>query len=240
MLHALANRPIAHSRGYSHSLLIPRILQPDRSGKHQKEIGATKVSSEADVISKRSASDDSWSFCVFDWHYFLPCLGKFRVAKGKMVQMRTVLRVADNSGAKTIRCINILRRLRQRPSGNVGSELVVSVTSIDRAVRNKKALKGEVHRALVIRSKNEPLRSDGGFMRTGDTAAILLTADGTAPMGTRIKGPVSAALDRSRYLKVLSLAPVTLYSTFASAPTSGSRSQHTSPTLFGIHQRRFS
>ncbi|PXF49096.1 50S ribosomal protein L14 [Gracilariopsis chorda] len=131
-----------------------------------------------------------------------------------MVQMRTVLRVADNSGAKTVRCINILRRQRQRPSGNVGSELVVSVTANDRSVTNKKAKKGEIHRALVIRSKNEPLRKDGGFMRTGETAAILLNADG-APLGTRIRGPVSAALDRKRFLKVLSLSRATLFSTLA-------------------------
>lgn len=131
-----------------------------------------------------------------------------------MVQMRTVLRVADNSGAKTIRCINILGRRRQRPSGNVGSHLVVSVTANDRSVTTKKARKGEIHRALVIRSKNEPLRRDGGFVRAGETAAILLNTDGT-PMGTRIKGPVSSALDRSKYLKVFSLARVSLFSTRA-------------------------
>lgn len=134
----------------------------------------------------------------------------------KMVQMRTVLRVADNSGAKTVRCINILGRRRQRPSGNVGSHLVVSVTSLDRSVRSRKAKKGEVHRALVIRSKNEPLRQDGGFVRMGDTAAILLTGDGTTPMGTRIRGPVSAGLDRKKYLKVMSLARISLFSTLAS------------------------
>lgn len=135
-----------------------------------------------------------------------------------MVQMRTVLRVADNSGAKTVRCINILRRRRQRPSGNVGSELVVSVTANDRSVKTKKVRKGEVHRALVVRAKNEPLRRDGGFVRTGDTAAILLNADGTAPVATRIRGPVSAALDRKRFLKVLSLARVSLFSTAAASP----------------------
>lgn len=133
-----------------------------------------------------------------------------------MVQMRSVLCVADNSGAKTVRLINILRRRRQRPSGNVGSELVVSVTSNNRAVKTKKACKGEVHRALIIRSKNEPLRRDGGFVRMGETAAILLNADG-APMGTRIRGPVSASLDRKRYLKVLSLARVSLFCTCTSS-----------------------
>lgn len=132
-----------------------------------------------------------------------------------MVQMRTVLRVADNSGAKTVRCINVLRRRRQRPSGNVGSQLVVSVTSNDRAVTNRKARKGEIHRALVVRSKNEPLRPDGGFVRTGETAAVLLNSEGTAPLGTRIRGPVSAALDRKKYLKVLSLSRVSLFSTRA-------------------------
>lgn len=132
-----------------------------------------------------------------------------------MVQMRTVLRVADNSGAKTIRCINILRRKRQRPSGNVGSHIVASVTANDRSVTTRKAKKGEIHRALVIRSKNEPLRSDGGFVRTGETAAVLLGNDGTTPLGTRIRGPVSAKLDRSKYLKVFSLARVSLFSTSA-------------------------
>lgn len=136
-----------------------------------------------------------------------------------MVQMRTVLRVADNSGAKTVRCINVLRRRRQRPSGNVGSELIVSVTANDRSVTTKKARKGEIHRALVVRSKNEPLRSDGGFVRTGETAAILLSGDGTAPMGTRIRGPVSAALDRKRFLKVLSLSRISLFSTVAGRET---------------------
>ncbi|CAN8076472.1 unnamed protein product [Agarophyton chilense] len=137
-----------------------------------------------------------------------------------MVQMRTVLRVADNSGAKTVRCINILRRKRQRPSGNVGSELVVSVTSNDRSVTSKKARKGEIHRALVIRSKNEPLRKDGGYVRMGETAAVLLNAEG-APLGTRIRGPVSAALDRKRFLKVLSLSRATLFSTLAGAGRRG-------------------
>lgn len=132
-----------------------------------------------------------------------------------MVQMRTVLRVADNSGAKTIRCINILRRRRQRPSGNVGSELVVSVVSNDQSVRTKRARKGEIHRALVVRSKNEPLRPDGGYVRMGDTAAVLLSTDGASPLGTRVRGPVSAALDRKKYLKVLSLARVSLFSTSA-------------------------
>lgn len=137
--------------------------------------------------------------------------------------MRTVLRVADNSGAKTVRCINILRRRRQRPSGNVGSELIVSVTANDRSVKTKKVRKGEVHRALVIRSKNEPLRSDGSFMRTGETAAILLNADGTAPVATRIRGPVSASLDRKKYLKVLSLSRVSLFSTRAAAASEQSK-----------------
>lgn len=129
--------------------------------------------------------------------------------------MRTVLRVVDNSGAKTIRCINIYRRRRQRPSGNVGSEIVASVTSVDHSIRNKKARKGDIIRALIVRSKNEPVRKDGGFVRTGETAAILLTPDGSSPLGTRVRGPISASLDRSRHLKVLSLAPVTLFSTLA-------------------------
>lgn len=93
----------------------------------------------------------------------------------------------------------------------------MSVTANDRSVTTKKARKGEVHRALVVRSKNEPLRRDGGFMRAGETAAVLLSADGTAPLGTRIRGPVSSSLDRKKYLKVMSLSRVSLFSTAAAA-----------------------
>lgn len=132
-----------------------------------------------------------------------------------MVQMRTVLPVADNSGAKFVRCITVVRRKRKRPSGNVGSELVVSVIQTDRSVKQKKVVKGEMHRALVIRSPNEKLRADGGSFRAGETAAILLSKDGLAPLGTRIRGPVSASLDRARYLKVFSLARSSFYSTLA-------------------------
>ncbi len=132
-----------------------------------------------------------------------------------MVQMRTVLRVADNSGAKLIRVINILRRHKQRPSGNVGSVCVASVIATDRAVKVKKVAKGDVVRALVVRSKNEKVRSSGGFVRMDHTAAVLLGQDLSTPLGTRIRGPVSASLDRSRFLKVFSLARVTLFHTSA-------------------------
>jgi large subunit ribosomal protein L14 len=148
-----------------------------------------------------------------------------------MVQMRTVLQVADNSGAKLIRCITVVRRMRMRPSGNVGSELVVSVTQNDRSIRVKKARKGEVHRALVVRSPNEKLRKDGGSVRAGETAAILISKENGNPLGTRIRGPVSASLDRKRYLKVLSLARTTLFSTLATH-------HRDFLTVPGIHIRR--
>jgi large subunit ribosomal protein L14 len=133
-----------------------------------------------------------------------------------MVQMQTVLRVADNSGAKLVRCITVVRRRRKRPSGNVGSELVVSVIENDRSIKVKKARKGEVHRALVVRTPNEKLRGDGGSVRTSESAAILISKDGGTPLGTRIRGPVSASLDRKRFMKVLSLARTTLFSSLAS------------------------
>lgn len=135
-----------------------------------------------------------------------------------MVQMRTVLRVADNSGAKLIRVINILRRKKQRPSGNVGSVCVASVIATDRAVKVKKVAKGDVVRALVVRSKNEKVRhrAGGGSVRMDHTAAVLLGTDLSTPLGTRIRGPVSASLDRSRFLKVFSLARVSLFSSLAS------------------------
>lgn len=143
-----------------------------------------------------------------------------------MVQMRSVLRVADNSGAKQIRIINILRRQRQRPSGNVGSICVASVVSIDRAVRSKKVSKGDVVRALIVRSKNEPVRTGGGYVRMDHTAAIILGQDGSTPLGTRIRGPVSGALDRSKYLKVFALARVSLFSSLARRTHSGTRTRY--------------
>lgn len=148
-----------------------------------------------------------------------------------MVQMRSVLPVADNSGAKLVRCITVVRRMRKRPSGNVGSELVVSVTASDRSVKQRKARKGEVHRALVVRSPNEKLRPDGGSVRTSETAAILISGDTGAPLGTRIRGPVSASLDRKRYLKVLSLARTTLFSSLATRRGFSSGA--------GVYERRF-
>lgn len=146
-----------------------------------------------------------------------------------MVQMRTVLRVADNSGAKLVRCITVTgRRGRRgsRPVGNVGSEIVVSVIDTDHSIKMKKARKGEVHRALVIRTPNEPLRADGGFMRTGESAAILISRDKKEPLGSRIRGPVSAALDRTKYMKVLSLSRVSLFSSLATRRGVHSRAGH--------------
>lgn len=132
-----------------------------------------------------------------------------------MVQMRTVLRVADNSGAKLIRVINVLRRQRQRPSANVGSVCVASVIATDRAVKTKKVAKGEVVRAVIIRSKNEPLRHGGDYMRMDHAAAVILGNDGVTPLGTRIRGPVSGSLSRERFVKIFSLARVSLFSSLS-------------------------
>lgn len=135
-----------------------------------------------------------------------------------MVQVRTVLRVADNSGAQLVRVIGVLRRRRGRPTATTGSILSVSVIKTDPAVKIKKVAKGEVHTALLIRTADERPRSDGGWVRmtSGGSAAVLLARGTTdTPLGTRVRGPVSAALHRDGNVKVLSLARAALMSTLA-------------------------
>lgn len=100
-----------------------------------------------------------------------------------MVQIQTVIVVADNSDTKTLRCINILRCLHQRISGNVQFKLIVIATSIVRSRWNKKEGKVGIHHAVVIYSNNKQLRPDGGFWRIGETSTVLLTTDGLVPMG---------------------------------------------------------
>lgn len=135
-----------------------------------------------------------------------------------MVQVRTVLKVADNSGAQLVRVIGVLSRRRGRPTATTGSILSVSVIKTDPAVKVKKVAKGEVHTALLIRTADEKPRRDGGWVRmpAGGAAAVLLARGTTdTPLGSRVRGPVSAALRRDANVKVLSLARAALMSTTA-------------------------
>jgi len=122
-----------------------------------------------------------------------------------MIQEETNLVVADNSGAKKVRCIRILGGHDRRYAG-VGDLIVVSVKS---AIPGAPVKKGEVSRAVVVRTKKEIRRKDGSYIRFDENAAVLLTTLGE-PRGTRIFGPVARELRERQYMKIISLAPEVL------------------------------
>lgn len=119
-----------------------------------------------------------------------------------MIQMRTILDVADNSGAKKVGCIKILGGTR-RKYARVGDVIVVSVKD---AIPNSKIKKGEVVRAVVVRTTKEVGRPDGSYIRFNDNSAVLINPQGE-PIGTRIFGPVARELRARRFMKIVSLAP---------------------------------
>lgn len=122
-----------------------------------------------------------------------------------MIQEETNLVVADNSGAKKIRCIRVLGGHDRRYAG-VGDLIVVSVKS---AIPGGAIKKGEISRAVIVRTKKETRRKDGTFIRFDENAAVLLNAQGE-PRGTRIFGPVARELREKQYMKIVSLAPEVL------------------------------
>jgi large subunit ribosomal protein L14 len=119
-----------------------------------------------------------------------------------MIQMQTILDVADNSGARKVGCIKILGGSR-RKYARVGDVIVVSVKD---AVPNSKIRKGEVVRAVVVRTTKEVGRPDGSYIRFDDNSAVLINPQGE-PIGTRIFGPVARELRARRFMKIVSLAP---------------------------------
>lgn len=122
-----------------------------------------------------------------------------------MIQEETNLVVADNSGAKKVRCIRVLGGHDRRYAG-IGDLIVVSVKS---AIPGAGVKKGEVSRAVIVRTKKETKRKDGSFIRFDENAAVLLNAQGE-PRGTRIFGPVARELRDRNYMKIISLAPEVL------------------------------
>lgn len=119
-----------------------------------------------------------------------------------MVQPRTVLKVIDNSGALAVRCITVLKG--PRTMGTTGHTIVCSVVKAEAGSTG--ARRGEVHRAMIVRSRNEKNRRDGSWFRPSEAACILVNAQGN-PIGNRIKGLVSSSLAKDRKnIKILSLA----------------------------------
>jgi large subunit ribosomal protein L14 len=122
-----------------------------------------------------------------------------------MVQPQTILKVADNSGAKKIMCIRILGGSFRR-SGNIGDIIVASVKT---ATPGGAVKKGEVVKAVVVRTAAGIKRADGSYLKFDENAAVIIKDDKN-PRGTRIFGPVARELRDKDYLKILSLAPETL------------------------------
>jgi large subunit ribosomal protein L14 len=122
-----------------------------------------------------------------------------------VIQTGTRLRVADNSGAKEIECFRILGRSRSTIAG-VGD---VIVAAVKQATPNAGVKKGDVVKAVVVRTVKEIARPDGSFIRFDENAAVLIAADGN-PRGTRIFGPVARELRDRDYMKIISLAPEVL------------------------------
>ncbi|MDH3358553.1 MAG: 50S ribosomal protein L14 [Desulfobacteraceae bacterium] len=122
-----------------------------------------------------------------------------------MIQAETRLTVADNSGAKILYCIKVLGGSRRRYA-SIGDIIVVSVKE---AIPNTKVKKGDVLRAVVVRTKKEIRRPDGSYIRFDDNSAVLIT-QAREPIGTRIFGPVARELRAKRFMKIISLAPEVL------------------------------
>lgn len=119
-----------------------------------------------------------------------------------MIQMQTKLKAADNSGAKTLFCIKVLGGTRKKYA-SVGDLIVVSVRE---ALPASKVKKGEVHRAVVVRTRKEIRRSDGSYIKFDNNSAVLLNPQ-QEPIGTRIFGPVARELRAKNFMKIISLAP---------------------------------
>ena len=122
-----------------------------------------------------------------------------------MIQSETKLTEADNSGAKVLYCIKVLGGSRRRYA-SVGDIITVSVKE---AIPNTKVKKGEVLRAVVVRTKKEIRRPDGSFIRFDDNSAVLISPN-KDPIGTRIFVPVARELRAKRFMKIISLAPEVL------------------------------
>ena len=122
-----------------------------------------------------------------------------------MIQQESVLRIADNTGAKAALCIRVLGGSRRRYAG-VGDLIVATVKD---AIPNAGIKKGTVVKAVVVRTAKESRRRDGSYIRFDDNAAVIVDDNGE-PRGTRIFGPVGRELREKRYMKIVSLAPEVL------------------------------
>jgi large subunit ribosomal protein L14 len=122
-----------------------------------------------------------------------------------MIKMRTMLQVADNSGAKRLQCIQVVGATR-KSSATIGDIISVSVKV---AIPGGLVKKGQVAKAVVVRTTKETRREDGSFIRFDENAAVIIN-DAKEPIGTRIFGPVARELRDKKFMKIVSLAPEVL------------------------------
>ena len=122
-----------------------------------------------------------------------------------MIQMTSVLDVADNSGAKKVFCIKVLGGSRRRYA-SIGDVVIVSIRE---AIPGAKVKKGEVSRAVIVRTRRELARPDGSYIKFDGNSAVLINKE-NEPIGTRIFGPVARELRAKRFMKIISLAPEVL------------------------------
>jgi large subunit ribosomal protein L14 len=122
-----------------------------------------------------------------------------------MIQMRTILEVADNSGAKRVQCIKVLGGSRRRYA-ELGDVIVVSIKE---ALPGTKVKKGDVAQAVVVRMRTQMSRPDGSYIRFDENSAVLVNKE-REPIGTRIFGPVARELRGKKFMKIISLAPEVL------------------------------
>ena len=119
-----------------------------------------------------------------------------------MIQMQSTLFVADNSGAKKVQCIKVLGGSKRR-FASIGDVIVITVKD---AIPRGKVKKGDIHKAVIVRTAKEVYRQDGSSIRFDSNAAVLINNNGE-PIGTRIFGPVTRELRAKKYMKIISLAP---------------------------------
>lgn len=122
-----------------------------------------------------------------------------------MIQQQSRLKVADNSGAKEVQCIKVIGGSKRR-TASVGDIIVVSIKE---AMPNGKVKKGDVAKAVIVRTISKVRRSDGSYIRFDDNSAVLIKPD-KEPIGTRIFGPVARELRAKQFVKIISLAPEVL------------------------------
>ena len=122
-----------------------------------------------------------------------------------MIQMETMLTVADNSGARRVKCIKVIGGSKRRYAG-IGD---VIICAVQEATPNSNVKKGDIVRCVIVRTAKETRRKDGSYIKFDQNACVLVNKDGE-PRGTRIFGPVARELRDHRYMKIVSLAPETL------------------------------